>query len=156
MRNLFNTTGRFIFIMLRPLFWLYFRLSKQTRVRLIITNNSDQILLVRGWIKGQEWDLPGGGIKRNEKPEQAASRELSEETGVTVLTRNFRPIDTFIHSDATTPFRVVLMSGKSDYSGKLQPRRKTEIIEAAWWPINDLPKRLNSIVESSLNRAGLV
>src|ERR1051325_3156391 len=39
------------------------------------------LLLVRSSYR-KEWHLPGGGVRRNETPEAAAKRELSEEIGV--------------------------------------------------------------------------
>lgn len=43
--------------------------------------HKNKILLVRHWYNPL-WVMPGGGIKKNETPEQAAIRELKEETGI--------------------------------------------------------------------------
>ncbi|CAJ0578057.1 unnamed protein product, partial [Mesorhabditis spiculigera] len=45
-----------------------------------------QVLLVSGGKDGTQWVVPGGGIERDELPEQAASRELEEEAGVVAQT----------------------------------------------------------------------
>lgn len=46
----------------------------------------DRILMVRHVHDGRDyWTLPGGHIKSGESPEQAARRELLEETGVPLL-----------------------------------------------------------------------
>lgn len=49
----------------------------------LIVKMSQGILLVRH-VFPWKWGLPGGGIKRREKAEEAARRELFEETGLRV------------------------------------------------------------------------
>lgn len=52
-------------------------------VRVIAINEQKQVLLVRhGYTPG--WHLPGGGVDRGETMQEAASRELEEETGYRV------------------------------------------------------------------------
>lgn len=52
-------------------------------VRVIATNAQGQVLLVRhGYTPG--WHLPGGGVDRGETMEEAACREVEEETGYRV------------------------------------------------------------------------
>ena len=42
-----------------------------------------------------EWTLPGGGLEPHETPEQAAVRELHEETGLTVELTGLLAVDSF-------------------------------------------------------------
>lgn len=45
------------------------------------------VLLIRrasGVFLAGRWELPGGGIEPGERPEQAAVREVAEETGLTI------------------------------------------------------------------------
>lgn len=58
----------------------------------------DQILLIkkaRGPYTGQ-WDLPGGGLEFGEKPLDGLSREVLEETGLTVQKADL--MDVFSHT----------------------------------------------------------
>ena len=65
--------------------------SAQTRYRAcgaVIVE--EQILMVRHIHDGRDyWTLPGGGIEPSETPEQAAEREVLEETGLIVKTERF-------------------------------------------------------------------
>jgi len=50
------------------------------QVRVIIKNEKGEILLVKD--KKWGWNLPGGRIEKNETPEEAAKREVFEETNL--------------------------------------------------------------------------
>src|ERR1700680_5060895 len=52
-------------------------------VRLIIVEDR-KVILVSDWYAPGVWTLPGGGVDRNETPEEAAIREAREETGFSV------------------------------------------------------------------------
>lgn len=58
---------------------LYKVLKKHTRGVRIILRDQDRILLVKHPYDTY-WVFPGGGIDKNESPEHAARREISEET----------------------------------------------------------------------------
>ncbi|MFE7117643.1 NUDIX domain-containing protein [Streptomyces sp. NPDC057654] len=61
--------------------------AKQARKRVaadvLIRDSNDSFLLVNPTYK-PDWDLPGGMAEANEPPDVAASRELSEELGLTI------------------------------------------------------------------------
>lgn len=51
----------------------------------VICQDEDARVLLARWVGDDEarWTLPGGGLDHGEPPEQAALRELTEETGYT-------------------------------------------------------------------------
>jgi 8-oxo-dGTP pyrophosphatase MutT (NUDIX family) len=63
-------------------YWFIAR-PQTTGVKCIITDG-DRVLLVRHTYGRRGWDLPGGSIKRGETAAAAASREMTEELGITV------------------------------------------------------------------------
>ena len=55
--------------------------------RVLLVDAQDRLLLLRGTdpsdpSSGEWWFTPGGGLDEGEQPEQAARRELAEETGL--------------------------------------------------------------------------
>jgi 8-oxo-dGTP pyrophosphatase MutT (NUDIX family) len=52
-------------------------------VKCVLTNGP-RVLLVRHSYGPREWVLPGGSIKRRERPVNAARREMAEELGLTI------------------------------------------------------------------------
>jgi 8-oxo-dGTP pyrophosphatase MutT (NUDIX family) len=61
--------------------WWFVRKPEQHGVKCVLTD-SENVLLVRHTYGRREWDLPGGGVKRDERPLDAARREVEEELGV--------------------------------------------------------------------------
>lgn len=58
--------------------------SRPRAAAAVLRNHNQEILLVKHrWRDGSSsWILPGGGLLPQEKPEEAARRELEEETGL--------------------------------------------------------------------------
>lgn len=52
-------------------------------VRLVVTNSSDQVLILTSALSGN-FKFPGGGVDPGESPEMAAIRELREESGLAI------------------------------------------------------------------------
>ena len=86
-----------------------------------------------------KWALPGGFLHINESPEQAARRELAEETGVKIAfleqlyTYGDSNRDPREHTITIAHFALVKMSGH-----KIQAA--SDARNAAWFSIDDTPK----------------
>ncbi|MGG5808476.1 NUDIX hydrolase [Falsiroseomonas sp. CW058] len=110
----------------------------------VVAFRGDSVLLVR---RGRpprlgEWSLPGGAQRLGEAAEQAARRELREETGIEV-----GPLRLLAVVDAITPgddparprFHYTII----DYAAAWvagEPRPGDDVTEAAWTTPADLPR----------------
>lgn len=100
-----------------------------------------QVLLVRrGRPPGQgQWAIPGGNVRLGETLQQAAEREVLEETGVKVRAR--QPVYTFdlVERDAggRVRFHYVIVDLAADYIDG-DPRAGDDALEARWVPAGGL------------------
>lgn len=105
---------------------------------IIVTHDKADLLLVKRSVAPQKgfWCLPGGFIELRESPEQAALRELEEETGLIGQIDRLLGVTTN-HSDR---YNSVLMVGYlvKDCSGDLNPG--DDASDAAYFDAGKLPE----------------
>lgn len=97
----------------------------------VIYRHEGQILFVRK--RRSKWNLPGGRIERDETPLQAAMREMSEETGLSlgelVYVSEYREDD------------VIHFLFEAQASVQKKPRPGNEIDRCRWIKPKDVAKR---------------
>jgi len=102
-------------------------------------NNSGMLLLIQRKndpFKGK-WALPGGFVDINEKLEEAAARELKEETGVGGLDlKQFYVFDAMDRDPRDRTISVVHYSFTNDI---LPVKGSDDARDAKWFPLNELP-----------------
>jgi 8-oxo-dGTP pyrophosphatase MutT (NUDIX family) len=124
---------------------------RRTTARTLLLDPDGRSLLIRSSdpvdrAKAPWWELPGGGIEGRERPEDAAARELEEETGITevqmgpcVWTQRVRFTFAGMRFDQFEHVHVAWTPAAVD----LAPRR-LEALEAMafeghrWWSADDL------------------
>jgi 8-oxo-dGTP diphosphatase len=101
-----------------------------------------------------EWALPGGFVGLGESLEEAARRELREETGIEKIF--LEQLYTFGAVDRDPRDRVVTVAYYALINlGEQQIRATTDASEAAWFPISKIPPLAfdhNRILEVALAR----
>ena len=132
-----------------PLLKLY--VKGQRRVRTLVVNERDEILLVRSWFGHQRWSLPGGGIGRNEKPKTAAVRETFEEAGVNLDERKVKSLGEFANGDSNAPFIVdCYVANIPKQPAHIAARHRLEMLDVAWFSMKHLPSHRSKTVDRAL------
>ena len=104
-----------------------------------------QILLVRHSYGPQGWYFPGGGIGRMETPEDAARRELREETACSI--DGLKLVGVIDEEISGAPHRAHIFEGVVDAMPCADGR---EVIEARFFPTHSLPEPLSPRTKTRL------
>lgn len=110
-------------------------------VAVVILNKKREVLLVRHSYKNG-WYTPGGFIKRFEKFEHTAIREIKEELGIDIKKEslNFlKTVQTFQNYKTQITVGFVVKDISDEIVVKIDNK---EIIDAKWFSLVDLPNDL--------------
>ncbi len=92
------------------------------------------------------WALPKGIIGPGEKPEEAALREVAEETGIEprLVTKlgDVRYVYTWAGERVFKVVSFYLLRYRRGRLGEITPEQKVEVDEARWLPLDDAPRLL--------------
>ena len=88
------------------------------------------------------WSLPKGHIESGETPEQAAIREVAEETGITSeISRSLGVIDFWFMAGGKRIHKTVHHYLFKEVGGKLAPQ-VSEVDEVGWFPLEEIVDKL--------------
>lgn len=88
------------------------------------------------------WSLPKGHIEEGETPEQAAIREVQEETGITsTIDKSLGVIDFWFMAGGKRIHKTVHHYLFRESGGILAPQ-ESEVDEVAWFPLNQIIEKL--------------
>jgi len=114
----------------------------------VVKNKKGFYLFIKRFGK---WDLPKGKIEKGESPEQAALREVMEETGIEQLEIE-RPLNSSFH---IYPWKNNYVLKKTFwylmntvYDGPLKPQTEEAISEALWLPASKAKEALQTSYRS--------
>ena len=118
------------------LYWWIFR-PKRRGVRVIALHGTDVLMVRPSYLKNARWTFPGGGIKKRETLEQAAVREVKEETDV--LVENVRYVAPLVSTKEYKVDQISIASAEAATKTVPQPHDILEIAEAGWFSLDALP-----------------
>ena len=88
------------------------------------------------------WSLPKGHIEEGETPEQAAIREVAEETGITSsITKSLGVIDFWFMAGGKRIHKTVHHFMFTEVGGVLAAQ-ESEVDEVSWFPLEEIVNRL--------------
>lgn len=145
--------GKTIYFLGLPVIWLAFRGSTRAYVLLSADN---EVLFVKSFVGDQKWKLPGGGVKKNEHPEDGALREIFEETGIELGKSQISEILRTKNRHAGTQYTHVVFVAKLAQKVKIT-KSQPEIYDAKWLKPNEINiKNSNKTTLKALEIAGFV
>jgi 8-oxo-dGTP pyrophosphatase MutT (NUDIX family) len=147
-KHLYASLGRLAYKTVKPFLKVYVT-PKHHRVRVLLLNEQDEVLLVRSWLGHQRWSLPGGGIRRPESPRQAAIREVAEETGISL--KAVEQLGSFPNPYPESPYTVACFVAVIPKQEPLLARhRRLEVLDIGWFPLKRLPTNYSPTVDLAL------
>jgi ADP-ribose pyrophosphatase YjhB (NUDIX family) len=114
----------------------------------IVKSEGEAFLLIRRF---DVWDLPKGRLKKGEKPEEGAKREVTEETAVE---------DLELVKSLPSTYHIYLLDNKyilkktnwymmeTDFEGNLQPQIEEDITDVKWMKREDALQALKNSYRS--------
>ena len=127
-------------------YWFLFR-PEIHGVKCVVTH-ADDVLLVRHTYGNRNWDLPGGTVRRRERPRDTARREMAEELGRRIedwVGLGELYVNTNHHHDNLHLFHARIPDRQIDLD-------LTELAEAGWFPLETLPPDLGRYVRPIVAR----
>lgn len=150
LREGYARLGRLAYKAVSPFMRLYMT-NKHLRVRILLLNDKNEILLVRSWLGHQSWSLPGGGIRWRESPLNAAVRELAEETGLQLSPSTVKELGSFPNPYKNAPFTIACFVAKvKKQEPNLARYRRLEVLDSGWFPVAHLPADCSPAVKKAL------
>lgn len=106
----------------------------------VLVVNGDSVLLIKRKYPPLGWAIPGGMIDLYEKVEDAAARELLEETGISVKASELHLLG--VYSDPARDFRGHIASTVYYIKGDFDTIAGDDAAEAEYFPLDNLPENI--------------
>ncbi|WP_340588862.1 NUDIX hydrolase [Erythrobacter alti] len=117
---------------LRKYFWKLAR-PDVAGVAVLLRDADGRLLLVRHSYGPRSWAIPGGGMRANEDPAEAARREMREELGCELA--ELRVLQVFDENLSGAPHRAHVYTATTTGEPRIDGR---ELLEARWFAAEEL------------------
>jgi mRNA-decapping enzyme subunit 2 len=122
--------------------FLAYKSRVPVRGAIMLNEDMDQVVLVKGWKKGANWSFPRGKINKDEDDLDCAVREVYEETGFDIraagLVKDAKDTKYIEITMREQHMRLYVFRGVS-MDTHFEPRTRKEISKIEWYKLNDLP-----------------
>ncbi|KAJ6005930.1 hypothetical protein N7451_003874 [Penicillium sp. IBT 35674x] len=122
--------------------FLAYKTRVPVRGAIMLNQDMDEVVLVKGWKKGANWSFPRGKINKGEKDLDCAIREVYEETGFDVRNANLVEDDDAVKyieiSMREQHMRLYVFRGVPR-DAYFEPRTRKEISKIEWYKLSELP-----------------
>ena len=114
----------------------------------LVERTDNKLLFI---FRNNKWDLPKGGVEKNELIIEAAKREVTEETGVADLIVQNQLSETYHIFKKGKRFRLkktYWFRMATNYTGHLKPQIEEDILKAEWISKDGIKDFLNDAFEN--------
>lgn len=122
--------------------FLAYKTRVPVRGAILLNEEMDEVVLVKGWKKGSNWSFPRGKINKGEKDLDCAIREVYEETGFDVRAAGLVPKDEQVKAIEITMreqhMQLFVFTGVPRDT-HFEPRTRKEISKIEWYKLSELP-----------------
>ncbi|KAF7165001.1 hypothetical protein CNMCM6106_001323 [Aspergillus hiratsukae] len=122
--------------------FLAYKTRVPVRGAILLNQDMDEVVLVKGWKKGANWSFPRGKINKGEKDLDCAIREVYEETGYDVreagLVKDEKDVKYIEITMREQHMRLYVFRGVPQ-DAHFEPRTRKEISKIEWYKLSELP-----------------
>lgn len=122
--------------------FLAYKTRVPVRGAILLNEEMDEVVLVKGWKKSANWSFPRGKINKGEKDLDCAIREVYEETGFDVRAAGLVPQNEQVKAIEITMreqhMQLFVFTGVPRDT-HFEPRTRKEISKIEWYKLSELP-----------------
>ncbi|KAK0711564.1 hypothetical protein B0H67DRAFT_646924 [Lasiosphaeris hirsuta] len=122
--------------------FLQYKTRVPVRGAILLNEEMDSTVLVKGWKKGANWSFPRGKINKDEDDLDCAVREVYEETGYDIKEAGLVPKDNEVkYIEIAMREQQIRLYVFRDIpmDTPFNPRTRKEISKIAWYKLSELP-----------------